>query len=387
MKILLIHPFFYPHIGGSQRYAEELSVALMKKHPKIKVDVLCYNTNHAQDFEEYRGLKIYRVPCCTVLSDQFVLPRPIRLIIKLWQLKKNNYDFVWTHIRFFDPCWWVWIYSKLIGAKSIFTGHCASHPVHSNHLVRSVAKLVDLTIAKFSLRFYDQIFVTNQAAGKFFQEKLGVKDYSLVYGGVDTNFFSPQRLSPGTVPGEVVTITYIGRLIESKGVNFLYEAAKGLLRKYHNLRFTFAGPGELRNELNRKINSDNLSNQVSFLSPLNSLGVKNLLRKTDIFVYPSHHNEGLPNSVLEAMACGCLVIATGVAGTTEIIQHKKTGLLIPPNDLNSLTRAIDWVIQHPKERKQISQNARRLMADNYDWRGISDEFYRQLNRLADRLDR
>lgn len=384
MKILLIHPFFYPHIGGSQRYAEELSVALMKKHPEIKIDVLCYNTDRVVVHEISRGLKIYRVPSLTILPGQFVLPCPIRLILKLWHLSKNNYDLVWTHIRFFDPCWWGWIYAKLIKAKSIFTGHCASHPVHPNPLICWTAKMVDLTIAKFSLRFYDQIHVTNQAAGEFFSKILGVKKYHLVYGGVDTDFFLPQRLSPRRLLGEVVTISFVGRLIESKGVNLLYTAAKNLLKKYPHLKFSFTGPGELKNELSHKINRDNSSNQISLLPPLNPLGVKDLLQKTDIFVHPSYHNEGLPNSILEAMACGCLVIATNVAGIKEIIQHKKNGLLISPKSLKSLTKALSWAITHPQEGKKMAQNARKLMVQKFDWEKIANEFYRLLSYPTDR---
>ena len=60
MRILLVLPFFYPHRGGSQKYAEELFAFIVKNHSNTQVDVLCYNTDKASAFEEYREFRIYR---------------------------------------------------------------------------------------------------------------------------------------------------------------------------------------------------------------------------------------------------------------------------------------------------------------------------------------
>jgi glycosyltransferase involved in cell wall biosynthesis len=79
-KILVITPFFYPHIGGSERYMEELYLFLRKDHPEIAVDVLCYNTNQVQKEENYQGMTIYRIPCWNILKDQFSLPNPLALL-------------------------------------------------------------------------------------------------------------------------------------------------------------------------------------------------------------------------------------------------------------------------------------------------------------------
>ena len=80
IKILLISPYFAPHIGGSQRYMEELYVHLSEQFPHISVDVLTYNTTDSKTIEKYRGITIYRVPCWEILPGQFALPNPIKLI-------------------------------------------------------------------------------------------------------------------------------------------------------------------------------------------------------------------------------------------------------------------------------------------------------------------
>jgi len=100
-KILVITPFFYPHIGGSERYMEELYLFLRKKHPEIDVDVLCYNTNKVSKKESYQGLNIYRIPCWNILPDQFSLPNPASLIQFLFS-ERNSYDLIHCSTRFFD---------------------------------------------------------------------------------------------------------------------------------------------------------------------------------------------------------------------------------------------------------------------------------------------
>ncbi|MBM4402049.1 MAG: glycosyltransferase family 4 protein [Candidatus Cloacimonetes bacterium] len=390
IKILLVLPFFHPHPGGSQKYAEELFVHLKKAHPEIEIDVLCYNTDQAAGYEEYRGLKIYRVPCFNILSGKFTLPRPVSLVKKLYQLSKNKYNFVNTHIRFFDTCWWVWAYAKIIKAESIFTGHCASHPNHQNPMVRLIAKLVDLTIAKFSLRFYNIITVTNECAANFFAKTLRVKPNQIIYGSVDTNIFKPQQNLPKRKipktnlilgPNDIL-ITYVGRLIWSKGVSIFYEVAKDILNRFpEKVFFVIAGPGELQDKLAKYIVENNLSQKIFLTGSLNSGEVQGLLGISNIFVYPSFHSEGFPQAILEAGASGCLVIATDTGGTKEVVKNKETGLLIFPKNKTALKKKIVWAIENPKQTKTISQNMRRLLIKGFDGEIQSERFFSLTHRL------
>src|SRR3989344_8950905 len=162
MKVLVVLPFFYPHYGGTQRYAEEIFSSMMDQHKDVSVDILCYNTDKAPKYELYRNFNVHRIPCWNILPRRFALPNPVALVKKLSELSKNKYDFVNTHVRFFDPCWWVWLYAKKIGAKSIFTGHVPAHPIHQNKLVEILARGVDLTLAKWSLKRYDIILFANK---------------------------------------------------------------------------------------------------------------------------------------------------------------------------------------------------------------------------------
>ena len=386
IKLLLVLPFFYPHRGGSQKYAEELYANMQKNHNDIAVDVLCYNTDNASNYENYRGFKIYRVSCWNVIPARFALPNPISLLSILIKLSKNKYDYVNTHIRFFDPTWWLWIYAKLIKAKSIYTGHVVGHPVYQKRSVELIAKIIDLTIAKFSLKFYDYITFTNKAAQQFFKETLGVKKETyLIYGGVDTIFFSPkdknsQRSIPKinlNVDKNTVLVTFVGRLIWTKGVTYLYDAIKLIHNsgKDNNVIFVLAGPGELEMIMKNKIAEDNLENKVILTGNLKYEEVKELLSISNIFINPSNHNEGFPNTVLEAGSSECFVIATDNAGTKEVIKNYETGILVPQKNPRSFADTILWVLNNPEKREEIAKNFRKMLVKDFDWNIISEQLY------------
>jgi len=387
VKILLILPFFYPHRGGSQKYAEEIYVKMTKNHPNVKVDVLTYNTDHAKEFEDYRGFRIYRVPCWNVIPARFALPNPLTLNKQLKKLAKNKYDYVNTHIRFFDPTWWVWKYAQKIGAKSFYTGHVATHPVHQNKLVELLSKIVDLTLAKASLNKYDLTTFTNKTAEKFFKEKLELKKEShIIYGGIDTKFFSPKEKTNRTIPktgtqikDQTTLITYVGRMIWTKGVTYFYEAIKDFINtNQRNVVFVLAGPGELEQKLKNQIADDGLEDKVIMTGDLKYERVRDLLAISDIFINPSHHNEGFPNTVLEGGASGCYVIATDNAGTWEVVRDGETGQLVAQKDPEAIVEALKWALDNEKERVLIAQNFRKMLVKEFDWNVISEKLYKLL---------
>ncbi len=388
LKILAIHSYFYPHRGGSQKYSEELHKALIEKYPETEVDVLCYNTENAPEEENYKGLHIYRIPCWEIIPARFALPRPIPLLKKLKELQNNNYNIVNTHIRFFDPTWWSWFFAKKIGAKSVCTVHVASHPTHQNLLVKLIARLVDKTIAKWSLQKYDLVTVTNKCAKQFFAEKFGIKNSALVYGGVDTKLFHPQeketeRKIPKIdqqVGADKILATYVGRVIWTKGVTYLYKAVKEMSNTA-NILFVLAGPGKMEQQLKEDVAKNKLEGEVFLTGNLNYEEVQKLLSVSNIFINPSHHNEGFPNTILEAMASGCFVIATDNAGTKEVVKDKETGLLIPQKNAEAIGESLEWALENKEKRKEIAQNARELMVNEFDWRVICEKYYKELSKI------
>lgn len=376
MKLLFITPFFYPHSGGAERYAEELFAHIITKYPDITVDILCYNTNNASSYEEYKRMRIYRVGAFDVVKQQFYLPNPFSLIPLLWRLSKHKYDLVGTQTRFFDATWWTWIYAKLIRAKSLFIGHGTGFVSHHLGYVRFFAKLIDLTIARIALRFYDYHVVISKSTQDFFEKVLGIKHTILIYGGLETALFDR---GDGERNEDAVVITYIGRLIEAKGIWVLYEAMKKVIADYptNNIMFNIGGTGPLWAELADKIANDGLQDKVVMLGELTYPQVAETLKGTDVFVNPSF-NEGLPRTVLEAAAAGCIVIATDVGSTREIIIDQQTGFLIPPHDVESLSTKLLEIIENTEQYAGLATSAQEHVREHFDWEVIIENLYDQV---------
>jgi len=383
--MLLISPFFYPHIGGSQRYMEELYAHLVKLYPHVDVTILAYNTNNAPSIERYRGMTIYRIPCWHILPGQFTLPNIFSLMSILMKLSTKHIDYIHTHLRFFDSVWWAWTFARSIKAKSIVTEHVANHPIHEHDGVSAIAKWIDKTIGAWSLSKYDLITTTNTPAKTFLSEELHIKKPIFIsYGGVNTTYFSPKkRKQLFSIPhynrklsNKTIIITYVGRIIWSKGVTYLIKAIKDLdpiLPKH--IKFVIAGSGELDNWLTKTIEKDGLKNRIYQTGPHTMEEVRNLLRVTDISIYPSHHTEGFPNTVLESAAAGCFTIATDNAGTTEIITQEKEGLIIPQKSVSSIKQSILWALEHTDQKNKMTREARKKMQKQYDWKTIATSFH------------
>jgi glycosyltransferase involved in cell wall biosynthesis len=112
----------------------------------------------------------------------------------------------------------------------------------------------------------------------------------------------------------------------------------------------------------------NVSERVSFIDPLEREDFLKLMSSADVYIQPSLW-EGFGIAILEAMACGKPVIVTRVGGPIDFIVDGKSGLLIDPNDVNSLAHAIDRLAFNNELRQAISKNARKI-GEKYDWASI-----------------
>lgn len=375
MKILVTTPFFYPHIGGSQQYALELHAKLIKMHPNVQVDVLCYNTDRAPAFEKYQGINIYRIPCISILPGQFCIPNFFKLFPLIHKLfKENKYSLINAHTRFFDNSWWTPIIARLYGAKSLLIDHCADHPVHPNKAVNFISNFIDLYIAAFFAKRYDYVFATNLSTQNFLTE-LGIKNVGVLHGGVDSQAFDHIHPTQGT-ESELVKIAFVGRMIKSKGPQTLLEVAKNMVGRNEHVIFYFIGGGELLKALSESTSHE----RIKFLGPKVKQEIASILMNTDIFIHPSTHNEGFPNAILEAGASGCAVIATNMGGTKEIVKNGYTGVICEP-DTESVTNSLDTLVYDVKKRKEYGSNIKNYVRTNFDWHVITNKYYSFLEKI------
>lgn len=176
-----------------------------------------------------------------------------------------------------------------------------------------------------------------------------------------------------------IVITYVGRIVKDKGLEYFAEAIKLLEEKQKlSVRYLFVGEGEYLKFLNEKLNKEVNENKVSFLGKRSD--VFDILYETDIFVFPTLH-ENLSNSLLEACSAGLAIVATDVGGNPEVIQDNVTGLLVPSKDSLALADAIQKLVLNPTFRLTLGKNALENVKSNFN----AELIINQLGEVYDSL--
>jgi len=161
---------------------------------------------------------------------------------------------------------------------------------------------------------------------------------------------------------EALVVGAVGRLTKQKGYAILLDAAALVLKKLPQTRFLIIGSGELQGELKRHAQSLGINTKVIFTGARKD--IEELIAVMDVFVSSSLW-EGLSTAVLESMAVKVPVVATRVSGSSELIQHGRTGLLVPPGDPKSLADGIMLLLTNRQKAISMSIEAYRRLKENF----------------------
>lgn len=220
-------------------------------------------------------------------------------------------------------------------------------------------------IASLSYKCLDAIIVESEnnkkIAIKFRQgdpRKIHIINY-----GLNISFF---RDNPNHVKGDYAAwepvIGTIGRLEEQKGHQYLIEAISILKRDYPKVRLLIAGTGSLLNQLQGLIKSYNLENNAQLMGHCED--ISKFLSDIDIFVLSSIY-EGLPFSILEAMAVRKPVVATDVDGVRDVVINQETGLLVKPRNPQALVEAIRYLLNTPQACINMADAGYNKVSESY----------------------
>jgi glycosyltransferase involved in cell wall biosynthesis len=170
-------------------------------------------------------------------------------------------------------------------------------------------------------------------------------------------------MPPPSAARETATIAFAGRCGAVKGVPELLQAAATLARRFPALRIELAGDGDL-DAMRAQALALGLGSRVEFRGWVGAHECHDLMSRATVFALPSHA-EGLPVSLLEAMAAGCPVIASAVGGIPDVISDGFNGLLVPPGDPVALARALERLLADPSLAFAMGRAARATIASRF----------------------
>ena len=249
----------------------------------------------------------------------------------------------------------------------------------ANNLKGKLYRVID----KLLLRFFDCVI---GVSAKMYDElqRIGVKanKIDIILNALIIENYTPDNKNQSfrdelELDSNSILIANIGRLSPEKGQEIFLKAAKELLENHDSLFFLLIGIGPEQGKLERLCDDLGIREHVIFCGYRDDM--VNIYNSLDLVVQSSS-TEGMPNVILESLLMETPVVATSVGGTSEIIQHKQTGLLIESENLQQLVGGISDFIARPEMHSEMSTKGRKYVMENFN-------HTHRVNRLMDVYDK
>lgn len=230
---------------------------------------------------------------------------------------------------------------------------------------RNLIQLID----QWVIRLFDRVTAHCEAT------RLGTIERGVPAGEVDTLFcgfethrveITPEerqsrRAARGVQDGEIVLVN-IARFYPEKTHDALLRSFREVLRHHSGVRLWIAGVGPLEDQIRALCHQLGLDEHVDFLGFVTDL--PNLLALADIQVHPAAI-EGVPLAICEGMAAGLPVVASAVGGLPEVLDHGRSGVLVPAGDEGRFVAEVVRLIENPDEARSMGQRARHFIEHDY----------------------
>ena len=352
--IAIFSGYFYPHLGGIERYVDNLMNQLVKMG--YKPILITSNFNNSVSEEEINGVTILRLPVYNAFKNRYPIlkhNKEFKIIIK----KLDNYK----------------ISSIIVNTRFHLTSHVGANygkknniPVflieHGSNYVTLDNKFIDF----FANRYEDFLtwkikkkikgfYGVSNACGSWLK-RFNIKASGTWYNSIDTDQKLPKKQKSSTI-----NFMNAGRLLKQKGVNNILKAFTKLEKKYNNIHLYIAGDGPELETYKNNFKSKN----IDFLGKLNYQELLKYYAKTDIFLYPPLWPEGLPTSILEAGLMGCCVIGTNQGGIKEVI-NEKNGIIVKGTE-KALYEAMQKLIDDKSLREKLFNQLKKDIKNKFSW--------------------
>ena len=344
-----------------------------------------FNIAFCAPYDEYterlknRGFKYFRINLDRKGTNIF---KDLKLIYNLYKIyKKERPDLVFHYT--IKPNIYGAIAAKSAKVKCIntVTGLGYVFTRTRKNLLSEFVKFLYKTSFKFPVK----IFFQNGDDFSFFVENkiINKNKAVLVKGsGVNTDYFHPNVCKNIEKNNDFVFL-FVGRLLWDKGVGEFISASQIVKEKYKSSEFWFLGPIDKGNPSavpEEKIKSWQKRGLINYLREAND--VRPFICQADCIVLPSYYREGIPRSLLEAMAMEKPIITTNSVGCKEVVENEKNGFLVPIKDSAALAEAMIKMIELPYEKRlEMGKHGREKVLREFDEKIVIDKYLKIVEEL------
>lgn len=362
MKIALLSEKYTPDIGGLAISSERLARLLTSAGHEVRVFAPTPNLLPSEKRTlPSGGVSVTRFGAHKRVDDTLV--DWFELIVA--EHHREPFDIL--HAYFLPQAGFVAAYAgKYLGVPSVVS-------IRGNDIERAAFDPAKFSHVMYALQ--NASAVTTNASELAKKARAFVdREITLIPNGIDTELFKPLERNEGLAENLLNTkvhkekksvIGFVGELREKKGLRALLS---GYAQVAKSRSASLLIVGEVRDGEDKKafdefrITNPQLPITITGYVPNTDLPAYYALM--DVFVHPSLR-DGMPNALLEAMACGVPVVATPVGGVLEVMKDRENGMIVPVNDVNALRQAVHDVLESDDLRKQLSTNARQTVTDRF----------------------
>jgi len=358
MKILFWTNSFWPMAGGLQTLVLTLMRSLKTRGHQCTV-ITEHERSTLPQYSEFESFQIYRYP----FNKAFCYEKNIKLmgqiLIEVRKLVSHfKPDIMHSHIGFGAHVSVFNMISKITFLPSLTSIHGLY--MHDNVLLPNIYKEA-FTISDWLT------CVSNTVLKQARQHVPEIEHRSSCL----SNALPIPVIQPLVPSFESIQILCVGRLTEEKGFDIAICAFHQLTKRIPNAKLIIAGEGCEQHYLEKLTRSLGQESNIKFLGRIEHKQSLALINTASIVIIPSRY-EAFGLTALEAMQLAKPIVASRVGGLSEILRHQETGLLVPTNNIDALTEAMEELIRNPKKAIEMGQKARRDALGRFSVENMTD---------------
>jgi len=380
MKILMLSWEYPPRIvGGIARVVHDLSHKLVKDGHEVTV--VTYQEGDALEFENDKGVKVYRVQNYMIHPNNFtdwIMQLNFSLTAKATQIinEQGSFDVIHAHD-------WLVAYSAKT-LKDAFQIPIVS-TIHATESGRNsgihddVQRYINDT--EWLLTYESTEVIVNSNYMKCELQRLFGLPFEKInvipnginlnnFNGIDRDYDFRRKYA---MDNEKI-ILYIGRLVYEKGIQHLISAMPKIINGYNDTKLIIGGKGGMYDELKQQAKALGIEDKVYFTGYLSSKEVQKMYKCADIAVFPSTY-EPFGIVALEAMLAGVPTVVSDIGGLNEIVEHGVNGMKSYAGNCNSIADSVLSLLYNHQLCDNITKSAKNKVKQEFNWNKITQDTY------------
>jgi len=373
MNILVVSHEYPPIGGGGANACMYLSREYAKSGHSVTVISVWYEA--LPEIENSNGVQIIRIKSKRNYKEHCSFSEMADYLYKAWpvikQLEKRQH---------FDIC------QVFFGIPSGPIGYLLKKKYHIPYIIRFGGGDIPGFQERFAFLYKilspflkiiwnnaDALIANSKGLKKLAENFYDKQKIDIIYNGVDTTKFYPVNITKRN--SNDCIILFVSRLIERKGLQFIIPKLREVQEKCHkNIRLIVVGDGPYRKELEKLAIENACTDLIRFEGQKDKNELLPYYQMADLFILPSK-KEGMPNVVLEAMACGLPIIMTPCEGSHELIVDN--GIIAP---IDTFTDNLAKLCTDDNLRKNMSQNSLVHVEKTFKWENIGKRYINVLEK-------